>query len=96
MRRLFRGLIFDAWCSTLERNGWPQEAAKRMAAFLTDENGAIPSWSELIFEGDGPPPVFRWSCGHTAPAVCGQCYDDLTVSANALAEQVLKEANESD
>jgi hypothetical protein len=34
------------------------------------------------------PGISEWSCGHTAGAVCAECYRRLANKANELAEEV--------
>lgn len=39
---------------------------------------------------DERPGISEWSCGHTAGAVCAECYRRLAAKANELAEEVYR------
>lgn len=55
--KLYRGSGSDYWATRLVNRGWPLAAAKRMAAFLVNEEPAPPQWDDLRPEPDMVPVI---------------------------------------
>jgi hypothetical protein len=46
--RLYRGESRAVWTGKLMAQGWPQEQARRLAAFLVGDQRTPPPWEELM------------------------------------------------
>jgi hypothetical protein len=47
---LYRGLSEETWARRFVEAGWPEEAARKMAAFLVGKEQTPPKWVEVTNE----------------------------------------------
>ena len=45
--KLYRGESEEVWFRRLVLRGWPEEAARKMAAFLVGKEQTPPKWMEM-------------------------------------------------